>query len=81
MPEHDALVQSYYHLGRFSRADEALRMLKKIASLVKPIMRARKWRVKELAEFFPTEANLLGAYTHRILAEDPICFPSDWLLT
>lgn len=56
-------------------------MLKKIASLVKPIMRARKWRVKELAEFFPTEANLLGAYTHRILAEDPICFPSDWLLT
>ncbi|KAH8899316.1 WLM-domain-containing protein, partial [Thozetella sp. PMI_491] len=35
-------------------------MLKKIASLVKPIMRARGWKVGELAEFYPDQQNLLG---------------------
>lgn len=58
--EHDALVSSYTHLRNFPRADEALLKLKKIASLVKPIMRARKWKVSELCEFYPDQQNLLG---------------------
>ncbi|RBQ69560.1 hypothetical protein VDGD_06814 [Verticillium dahliae] len=60
MPEHDALVQAYSHLADFPRAGEALTTLKKVASLVKPIMRARRWRVGELAEFYPEQHNLLG---------------------
>jgi hypothetical protein len=60
MAEHDALVSSYVHLAQFSRASEALHTLKKVASLVKPIMRARGWRVGELAEFYPNQTNLLG---------------------
>lgn len=60
MAEHDPLVQSYVHLANMSRADEALRTLKKIASVVKPIMRNHKWKVKELAEFYPSQQNLLG---------------------
>jgi DNA-dependent metalloprotease WSS1 len=60
MPEHDPLVLSFSHLRNFPREKEALQTLKKIASLVKPIMRARGWIVKELAEFFPDQPNLLG---------------------
>lgn len=60
MPEHDALVFEYSHLKRLSRENEALHTLKKIASLVKPIMRARNWKVGVLAEFYPNQQNLLG---------------------
>lgn len=63
MPEPNSLIRSYVHLSRFPRANEALHTLKKIASLVKPIMRARNWRVKELAEFYPDESGLLGNLT------------------
>lgn len=61
MPEKDARVLSYSHLADSSRADDALIMLKKVASIVKPIMRARNWSVRQLAEFYPEQANLLGA--------------------
>jgi len=60
MAELDALVLNYSHLVNFPRAPEALHILRRVASLVKPIMRARSWRVNELAEFFPEQANLLG---------------------
>jgi hypothetical protein len=60
MAEHDALVISYSHLKNFPREKDALHTLKKIASLVKPIMRARGWKVGELAEFYPDQQNLLG---------------------
>jgi len=60
MSEHDALVISYSHLKNFPREKDALHSLRKIASLVKPIMRARGWKVGELAEFYPDEQNLLG---------------------
>ncbi|RNJ55136.1 hypothetical protein D7B24_008912 [Verticillium nonalfalfae] len=65
MPEHDALVQAYSHLADLPRAGEALTTLKKVASLVKPIMRARRWRVGELAEFYPEQHNLLGLNVNR----------------
>lgn len=60
MPEHDALIVTFSHLRDFPREKEALHTLKKIASLVKPIMRARGWKVGELAEFYPDQNNLLG---------------------
>ncbi|KHN96849.1 zinc ion binding protein [Metarhizium album ARSEF 1941] len=60
MPEHEGLVGSYVHLAREPRASDALHALKKIASQVKPIMRARGWKVGQLAEFYPNETNLLG---------------------
>ncbi|KAI9894677.1 MAG: hypothetical protein M1814_002033 [Vezdaea aestivalis] len=49
---------------------EALLILRKLASQVKPIMRQRGWKVKTLAEFYPDEPNLLGlnvGKTDRIL--------------
>lgn len=60
MRELDALVFEYQHEKRRPREAEALLMLRKIASLVKPIMRRRSWRVGALCEFFPRERNLLG---------------------
>lgn len=60
MEEHDPLVLSYSHLRDFPREKEALHTVKKVASLVKPIMRARGWTVGELAEFYPDQQNLLG---------------------
>jgi hypothetical protein len=60
MAEHDALVLAYSHQKQFPREKDALLMLKKIASVVKPIMRARGWKVGELAEFYPDQHNLLG---------------------
>lgn len=58
--EKDALVSQYSHLASFPREKDALHALKKIASLVKPIMRARSWKVGTLAEFYPDQQNLLG---------------------
>ncbi|KAI1485310.1 WLM domain-containing protein [Biscogniauxia mediterranea] len=59
MPEIDPLIMSYSHLNDMPRSNEALLMLKKIASMVKPLMRKRGWKVGELAEFYP-KGNLLG---------------------
>ncbi|KAJ9151842.1 Zinc metallopeptidase [Pleurostoma richardsiae] len=60
MAEHDPLVLAYSHLRDFPREKDALQTLRKVASLVKPIMRARGWVVRELAEFYPDQHNLLG---------------------
>ncbi|KAJ6785749.1 hypothetical protein PWT90_04839 [Aphanocladium album] len=65
MVDQDQQVRSYRHLAQMPRADDALRMLKRIASAVKPIMRNHKWRVGELAEFYPNDANLLGLNVNR----------------
>ncbi|PQE22678.1 hypothetical protein CJF31_00001601 [Rutstroemia sp. NJR-2017a BVV2] len=50
---------------KLKRGDEALHTLRKISSLVKPIMRARSWRVGTLAEFYPDQTNLLGINENR----------------
>ncbi|KAI4158849.1 MAG: hypothetical protein LQ342_007085 [Letrouitia transgressa] len=60
MLEHDPLVSEYQHEKFRPREAEALQTLRKVASLVKPIMRQRSWRVSVLTEFFPPEHNLLG---------------------
>lgn len=60
--EFEPLISQYSHLKDKRRQDEALRTLQKVASLVKPIMRAHNWRVGTLAEFFPPESNLLGEF-------------------
>ena len=56
----DIFVQSFSHLKNKYDADKALQILKRIASLVKPIMRKRNWVLPVLAEFFPDNPNLLG---------------------
>lgn len=58
--ELEPLVNNFEHLSEKRRAAEAFEKLKKIASLVKPLMRQRDWRVGTLAEFYPAEHNLLG---------------------
>ncbi|KAB8233526.1 metalloendopeptidase WSS1 [Aspergillus alliaceus] len=60
MREIDPLVFEYQHDKHRPRESEALMMLKKIASLVKPIMRRRDWKVGTLSEFYPQQRNLLG---------------------
>ncbi|KAK4035077.1 WLM domain-containing protein [Parachaetomium inaequale] len=59
-PEIDPAIYSFTHLKEYPRQDEALHTLKRIASLVKPLMRARGWKVKTLSEMNPDQANLLG---------------------
>ena len=63
--ELEPLVDQYQHLTSKSRSAEALHILKRVASVVKPIMRVRNWRVGILAEFLPDEAGLLGINTDR----------------
>lgn len=58
--EHDALISQYSHLNKLPREKDAILALQKIASLVKPLMRARNWQVGTLAEFYPEQQNLLG---------------------
>lgn len=61
MREVDANFGAYEHLHYLPRADEALHMLRLLASMVKPIMRKRGWRVGALSEFLPDDRNLQGA--------------------
>ncbi|KAK6118721.1 hypothetical protein DH2020_047526 [Rehmannia glutinosa] len=42
------------------REDEAREILEKVAKQVQPIMRKRKWKVRVLSEFWPTNPSLLG---------------------
>ncbi|KAL8817788.1 MAG: hypothetical protein Q9223_003449 [Gallowayella weberi] len=65
MQEHDSLISEYQHEKTRPREAEALHTLRKVASLVKPIMRQRSWRVGILTEFFPPEQNLLGLNWNR----------------
>ncbi|KAG6911328.1 hypothetical protein DXG01_000999 [Tephrocybe rancida] len=55
----EVFVQTFTHLKDKPKADRALPMLQKIASLVKPIMRTHSWKLPILAEFFPENPNLL----------------------
>jgi hypothetical protein len=78
MHEQDPLVLEYQHERHRPREAEALLMLRKIASLVKPIMRQRSWKVGILCEFYPQARNLLGL---NVNAGAKIClrlrYPSD----
>ncbi|KAL8991799.1 MAG: hypothetical protein Q9169_007638 [Polycauliona sp. 2 TL-2023] len=65
MQEQDPLVSEYQHEKTRPREADALQTLRKIASLVKPIMRQRGWRVSILTEFYPPEQNLLGLNWNR----------------
>ncbi|KAL8670423.1 MAG: hypothetical protein Q9168_005035 [Polycauliona sp. 1 TL-2023] len=65
MQEQDPLVSEYQHEKARPREADALQALRKIASLVKPIMRQRGWRVGILTEFYPPEQNLLGLNWNR----------------
>lgn len=56
----EVYVKSFTHLKDRHRAEDALKRLQRIASLVKPIMRKRGWVLPVLAEFFPDNPNLLG---------------------
>jgi hypothetical protein len=55
------LISTYTHLTMFERADEALKLLHRLASMVKPIMRKRNWKVETLAEFYPDHQSLHGS--------------------
>lgn len=62
MREIDAHFDAYEHLKHLPREAEALHMIRKVASVVKPLMRKRGWKVGTLAEFLPDEAQLLGMH-------------------
>ncbi|KAL1956332.1 hypothetical protein VTO42DRAFT_7415 [Malbranchea cinnamomea] len=56
----DPYIGRYEVLQNMPDPDFALSRLRKVVSLVKPIMRKYNLRVGNLREFYPAEANLLG---------------------
>lgn len=54
------LIGSFVHLKKKPHSQEALCILRRVAAHVTPIMQSRGWHVTTLAEFFPTQTNLLG---------------------
>ena len=65
LKEPEPTFHTYEHLQGLPRSDAALTMLRKVASMVKPVMRKRGWKVQILAEFLPQEQNLLGLNINR----------------
>ncbi|KAJ2896302.1 hypothetical protein IWW38_002066 [Coemansia aciculifera] len=59
------LIGSIHALKRRPRSDEALLLLQRLSSQVRPIMQARGWRVTTLREFFPANSQLLGLNVNR----------------
>ncbi|CAI2164250.1 7336_t:CDS:2 [Funneliformis geosporum] len=53
-------IDYYRALTKYSNHEEALQLLKKLATHVRPIMKKRNWRVGTLEEFWPAERGLLG---------------------
>ena len=68
MREIDAHFGAYEHLVHLPRDKEALLMLRKAASVVKPMMRKRGWRIGTLAEFLPDEPQLLGECAYPVVS-------------
>jgi hypothetical protein len=66
MREIDAHFDAYEHLKHLPKDGEALHMLRKAASMVKPMMRKRGWKVGTLAEFLPDEPQLLGKWHEKM---------------
>jgi hypothetical protein len=72
MNKQDELVNNYQALIKKFRSEEALTLLKRLASQVKPILKNRNWTIKNLCEFFPTNPNLLGILLLRLIPKiDP----------
>jgi DNA-dependent metalloprotease WSS1 len=63
----DVWVLSYEHMNGFPRSDQALTLLQKVVSRVKPIMRKHSWRLPVLAEFFPDDPSLIGMLSASLL--------------
>ncbi|KAJ2781662.1 hypothetical protein GGI15_003159 [Coemansia interrupta] len=53
-------IGSVHVLPRQRNGAEALHLLRRVAAQVRPVMRARGWRVGVLREFLPCNARLLG---------------------
>lgn len=53
-------IRQVTQLKRKERSEEALDILNKVASLVKPIMKKHSFKVGILCEFFPKDGRLLG---------------------
>ncbi|CAG8511273.1 13022_t:CDS:2, partial [Funneliformis mosseae] len=53
-------IDYYRSLTKYSNHEEALQLLKKLATHVRPIMKKRNWRVGTLEEIWPAEGGLLG---------------------
>ncbi|KAI5295630.1 hypothetical protein KEM52_000762, partial [Ascosphaera acerosa] len=62
MTEANPCVLEYQHDKSKPREAEALLMLRKVASLVKPVMRNRGWKIHRLCEFHAPR--LLGLNQH-----------------
>ncbi|KIL01053.1 hypothetical protein PAXRUDRAFT_821068 [Paxillus rubicundulus Ve08.2h10] len=60
----ETFVKSFTHLKDMPRAERALPMLYRVASLVKPIMRKHGWVLPLLAEFFPDSSNLVALHVN-----------------
>lgn len=52
-------VKEYKVLKKIN-SNEAMNILKRISSQVKPILIKRNWKIQHLCEFFPSNPNLLG---------------------
>ncbi|CAG8827085.1 15169_t:CDS:2, partial [Gigaspora rosea] len=55
----DERIFNFRSLERYPNHAEALELLKKLASHVKPIMQKHNWKVGALEEFFPEDKRLL----------------------
>ncbi|KZT30932.1 WLM-domain-containing protein [Neolentinus lepideus HHB14362 ss-1] len=56
----ETYVKYFTHLQGRPKAEQALPILQRVASLVKPIMRKHGWVLSTLSEFFPESPNLIG---------------------
>lgn len=60
-------IHSFTCLQDRKNSDRAMQILKKVGSLVKPIMRNHGWVLPVFSEFYPDNPNLLGTAAHPAL--------------
>ncbi|TPX62068.1 hypothetical protein PhCBS80983_g00618 [Powellomyces hirtus] len=58
-------IETVSALKRYSNHTQALLIIQWVATQVKPIMRARGWKVPMVREFFPSDPRLLGLNINR----------------
>lgn len=56
----DPLIYNFQVVQGLHRSEIAMQTLQRVASVVKPIMRAHNFKIGTLAEFYPKEKGLLG---------------------
>jgi hypothetical protein len=63
--KHNDYIGSIQVVKSMRESDNAMQLLKQSANIVSPLLERRKWNIRTLTEFYPSNQSLLGLNVNR----------------